>query len=126
MADHYDIAIIGMGCAGSHIALELLRQRVDKRIVILDDYSGKSLDKTWSFWEKGAGKWDHLLINSWSKGIFRAQGETIHLDLGEYLYKSVESEDFIAFAKAETAKSSLFTFINQQVIQDSQIDYKEH
>jgi lycopene beta-cyclase len=115
MADHYDIAIVGMGCAGSHVALELLRQQVDKRIVVIDNYEGKSLEKTWSFWENGAGYYDHVLINSWRQGVFRAQGKTINLDLGDYVYKSVDSSDFIAFAKAELQKSPNFTFIDARV-----------
>jgi len=115
MDHHYDIAIIGMGCAGSHVVQELIAQKTELSIVIIDDFKAQSLEKTWSYWEKGPGKWDHLIAQSWNKGLFKMPHETIELDLDSYLYKTLESRDFIAFAKAELKKASNFTLIEEQV-----------
>ncbi|WP_124980010.1 lycopene cyclase family protein [Nonlabens xiamenensis] len=115
MDHHYDLAIIGMGCAGSHVVLELIRRQSNIKVVVLDDFQKGSMDKTWSFWEIGTGKWDHLVHHRWEKGAFIMPDDHIELTLTPYLYKSIESSDFIAFAKAELQQHESFTLIEQQV-----------
>jgi lycopene beta-cyclase len=110
MDHHYDIAIVGMGCAGSHLVLELLRQQTGKKVIIIDDYSKKKQTKTWSFWEQSQGSWDHLIYKNWTKAWFKTKDETIELNVSPYVYKSIESHAFTAFAKAESENNSLFTF----------------
>lgn len=126
MDSHYDIAIIGMGCAGSHIVQELLRRKTDLNIVIIDDFKALSLDKTWSFWEKGSGKWDHLISHSWKKGSYIMPDDFIPLDLDPYVYKTIESRDFIAFAKAELQQNPNFTLIEEKVNNVEYDDEKGH
>lgn len=65
MDHHFDIAIIGLGCAGSHIALELLQQCPDIKLVVIDN-APTVLHKKWSYWEKDSGKWDHMTLKKWS------------------------------------------------------------
>ncbi|MEZ4930893.1 MAG: lycopene cyclase family protein [Saprospiraceae bacterium] len=56
---HFDIAIIGAGAAGLQLALAMQRDAFfsTKKILVLDKDQKDSNDRTWSFWEKGAGKW---------------------------------------------------------------------
>jgi lycopene beta-cyclase len=115
MDHHYDIAIIGMGCAGSHVVLELLRRKSNLNIVIIDDFKANSLEKTWSFWEKGKGRWDHLISHSWNKGSFIMPDNFIDLDLEDYVYKTIESPDFIAFAQAQLQQKSNYFLIKEKV-----------
>lgn len=118
MDDHqYDIAIIGMGCAGSHILLEIMDQPEmrDKKILVLDDFNAESLDKTWSFWEKGSGKWDSLLSYMWQKGKFQTSKVDIDFSLNPYRYKKLESRDFIAFAKANLQQHTNITLVESKV-----------
>ncbi len=117
--DHhqYDIAIVGMGCAGSHVLLAMLEQPElrDKKILVLDDFSAESLDKTWCYWEKGAGKWDALLSGNWHKGNFQTQEVDVGFSLYPYSYKKLESRDFIAFAKAKLQQQPNFTLVEAKV-----------
>ncbi|WP_194851215.1 lycopene cyclase family protein [Nonlabens antarcticus] len=117
--DHhqYDIAIVGMGCAGSHILLQMLDHpgMKNKKILILDDFQGESLDKTWSFWEKGVGNWDSLLSAKWALGNFKTNKVDLDFPLAPYVYKKLESKDFIAFAKAKLQQHPNFTFISARV-----------
>jgi lycopene beta-cyclase len=115
MDHHYDIAIIGMGCAGSHVVLELLRRNVNKKVVVIDHYSKPAITKTWSYWEKEAGHWDHLIYKRWNKAWFKTSQESLELNVTPYNYKSINSNDFTAFAKAELEQSSYFTFIDATV-----------
>lgn len=115
MDHHYDIAIIGMGCAGSHVVQELLRRKTDLKVVVIDDFKANSLEKTWSYWELGKGLWDHLISHSWDKGSFIMPYDFIHLDLDGYVYKTIESRDFIAFAKAELQQHPNFQLLEEKV-----------
>ncbi|GAK91266.1 lycopene beta cyclase [Nonlabens ulvanivorans] len=114
MDDYFDIAIIGLGCAGSHIAIELLKQNPDIKLVVIDN-APSILHKKWSFWEKGIGKWDHMILKKWNHGVFKTDQGSIELDLYPYVYKTINSVDFIAFAKAELQQSNHSTFINATV-----------
>ncbi|EAS19327.1 putative lycopene cyclase [Flavobacteria bacterium BBFL7] len=125
MDHHYDIAIIGLGCAGSHVAIELIKQRPDIKIVVIDN-AAAILHKKWSFWEKGVGKWDHIILKEWSRGLFKTDLDSINLDMNPYVYKSINSVDFIAFAKAKLKESNHSTFINSTVIDIDETDSELH
>lgn len=114
MDHHYDIAIIGLGCAGAHVVLELLRCKPDLRIVVMDN-APQQVDKKWSYWEKGTGKWDHLILKKWNHGIFKSASRTIALNLNPYIYKTIDSTDFIAFAKTTLEHHPNTTFIHTTV-----------
>ncbi len=114
MDHHFDIAIIGLGCAGSHVALELLKQQPDIKLVVIDN-APSTIHKKWSFWEKSNGKWDDLVLKEWNHGLFKSEQGTIELDLNPYAYKTIDSRDFIAFAKAELLKHPNCSLINATV-----------
>jgi lycopene beta-cyclase len=108
----YDIAIIGAGAAGLQLALAL---RADasfsrKKILLLEKDAKDRNDRTWCFWEKGAGKWDHLLHRSWSQGDFFSEKIALPLALHPYRYKMLRGLDFYDFAKKELAATSNFTW----------------
>ncbi|MEO9501526.1 lycopene cyclase family protein [Nonlabens ulvanivorans] len=114
MDHHFDIAIIGLGCAGSHIALELLQQCPDIKLVVIDN-APTVLHKKWSYWEKDSGKWDHMTLKKWNYGLFKSAQGIIELDMNPYVYKTINSVDFIAFAKAKLQQSNHSSFINSTV-----------
>ncbi|ARN71325.1 hypothetical protein BST91_06585 [Nonlabens tegetincola] len=115
MDNHYDIAIIGMGCAGSHVVLQLLENAPHLRVAILDPYGSLTQEKTWSFWEKGPGKYDDLIIASWKNCRFHTGDEELSLTMNPYLYKSIENVKFSAFAKAQLQQNSNYHYIGSEV-----------
>lgn len=104
-----------MGCAGSHVVLELLKRKSDLKIAVIDDFNSNSLEKTWSYWEQKEGKWDHLLSRSWSKGSFLISNDAISLDLDNYRYKSIASQDFIAYTKNKVLQAISMHLIEDRV-----------
>ncbi|ALM21937.1 hypothetical protein AAT17_12175 [Nonlabens sp. MIC269] len=116
MDNHYDIAIIGMGCAGSHVVLQLLENAPHLRVAILDPYGSLTQEKTWSFWEKGPGKYDDLIIASWKNCRFHTGDEELSLTMNPYLYKSIENVKFSAFAKAQLQQNSNYTYLESKVL----------
>lgn len=115
---HYDIAIIGAGAAGLHLALAMRNDVFfdNKRILLLEKDAKEANDRTWCFWEKGAGKWDPILLKSWSKGDFFGVEKHRPLDLLPYRYKMLRGADFYRFAKSELAAAANFTWVNEEVL----------
>ena len=113
----YDYAIIGAGAAGLHLSLAMLADDWfnPKKILILDKDDKKTDDKTWSFWEKGNGKWDGIIEKSWTKGKFNTKNESIDLDLTPYLYKTLPSINFYEFGKKNIAKANNIEWIKEEV-----------
>jgi lycopene beta-cyclase len=68
----FDIAITGAGAAGLQLALHMLGDAFfeNKKILILEKDAKNRNDRTWCFWEKGEGQWDHLLRQRWSYNHF--------------------------------------------------------
>lgn len=62
----YDYIIIGAGIAGFQLALEFSKDSFfsSKRIALIDKSHKTINNKTLSFWEKGEGKWDSIVVKS--------------------------------------------------------------
>ena len=104
----YDYAIIGAGAAGLHLVHAMLAEEWfdNKRILIIEKESKEVDDRTWSFWEKGAGQWDSILTKSWGKGFFYSSTKEIPLELAPYQYKMMRSIDFYELGKKSIKEAS--------------------
>ncbi len=114
---HYNIAIIGAGAAGLHLALAMYNDPYfrDHRILILEKSAKDQNDRTWCFWEKGEGLWDDLIQHSWPQGDFFYKDNTVPLALTPYRYKMLRSIDFYEFAKKKILSGSMFHWVEEDV-----------
>ncbi len=114
---YYDYAIVGAGAAGLHIALAMLGNQAfaTRRILILEKDLKTTNDKTWCYWEKGAGKWDHLVFNTWRKSLFASSQGSRNIDLGSYQYKMIRALDFYEFAKDQISSAAHIDWIVDEV-----------
>ena len=114
----YDYIIIGNGVAGLQLAVALSQDNHfnDKQIALIDKSHKTENDKTISFWEKGAGKWDSIVIKSWSEAFVFSNKKELHLKLHPYTYKTIHVLDFYKKAKQELSKKTNFHFIIDSVI----------
>ena len=113
----FDIAIVGAGAAGLHLALAISKDSFfsNKKILILDKSLKEENDRTWCYWEKGEGLWDHLLQQKWSKGDFFAKEISVQMELNPYIYKMIRSIDFYQFAKKEISSNAIFHWKKEDV-----------
>lgn len=113
----YDFAIIGAGAAGLHLAQAMLEDEwfEDKKILILERDDKATDDRTWSYWEKGVGKWDDLIAKSWNTGLFNTRRQSIDLHLAPYQYKMLHSIDFYQYAKKRILKSKNQDWVKEEV-----------
>ncbi|MBK7886777.1 MAG: hypothetical protein IPJ86_05560 [Bacteroidetes bacterium] len=79
----FDFAIVGTGAAGLQLALSMLEDSFfqDKQVLLIDKEEKVSNDHTWCYWEKGSGRYDHLLYKSWERGLFLSSTAQIELNL---------------------------------------------
>jgi lycopene beta-cyclase len=113
----FDYIIIGSGASGLQLALAMLRDSYfdNKTIGIIEKRSSFTNDKTWCYWEEGAGLYDNIIHKSWDSGYFKAHDETIDLDLSSYSYKMIRSIDFYKYAKKQIATASNIEFIEDEI-----------
>jgi lycopene beta-cyclase len=114
---NYDYAIVGAGAAGLQLALAMKADPFfhTKRVLIVDKSSKTENDKTWCYWEAGAGTYDHLLTHNWTSGLFYNNARKTILQLAPYRYKMLRSIDFYEFALKELKKVSFMEWKQEEV-----------
>ncbi|MFN4764424.1 lycopene cyclase family protein [Gillisia sp. Q332] len=117
-SSNYYYVIVGGGLAGLQLALEFSRDLFfkGKSIAIIDHNLNNPANKTWCFWEQGAGKWDDLVTKHWDKAKFISSTTNKTLNLSPYTYKMIRSVDFYSKAKKELEATGDFHFIEDEII----------
>ena len=108
----YDYIIAGSGAAGLMLAYRMSQDSYfdEKKILLIDKFVKNSNDRTWCFWEEGAGEWDHLMSKTWQKIYFGSQDFRKDTDLGTFNYKMLRSSDFYKFFFNILHEKSKFEF----------------
>jgi lycopene beta-cyclase len=95
----YDYIIAGAGCAGLSLLYHLLKTPTlkDSQILVVDRSFQKANDRTWCFWEKGAGQFEHLVCNRWD--TISVHNDAFHktLSTAPFTYKMIQGEDYYNF-----------------------------
>ncbi|WP_338356844.1 lycopene cyclase family protein [Yeosuana marina] len=122
--NHFDYVIIGNGLAGLQLALQLSSDSFfdNKQVLLIDKSDKNSNDKTWCFWEKHTGKWDHIVYRTWDKAMFHTSKTALKLSLSPYKYKMIRSIDFYKDAKSILSKKANFHFVLGDVIDINEND----
>ena len=100
--ESYDLVLAGGGAAGLSLAYGLAGPEFAHwRILLVEEASKTDNDRTWCYWEKGEGSWDHLLCMQWNEmRFFGPGGRQVPLHLSPYAYKMLRSGDFYAHVDA--------------------------
>ena len=87
-----------MGCAGLSLAVHMIRSGKfsDKKILLIDKEKKEKNDRTWCFWETGAGTFEDVVYRKWEKAWFHADGFSDLLNLSPYKYKMISGIDYYA------------------------------
>lgn len=115
----HDYIIAGGGASGLLLAYRMSQDPYfdDKSILIIDKDQKDTNDRTWCYWEKDTGEWDHLLAKSWNKIFFGSASFSNIFSLGEYNYKMIRSADFYQYVKSEISKKKNFKFVNDHIME---------
>lgn len=115
---HFDYAIIGSGVAGFQLALAFAEDSFfkEKRIAIFEKSIKNKNDKSFSFWEKGNGKWDGIVCKKWnSTHFFNTDEKQLKIDLNPYTYKTINAIDFYNFSLEKLKLNPQFIFLTEEV-----------
>jgi lycopene beta-cyclase len=92
----YDYIIIGAGASGLLLADALGSDSffANKAILLLEKSAKNKNDRTWCFWEKGAGEFDGMLYKSWPNIHFEGNEIDVKPSIAPYRYKMIKGLDF--------------------------------
>jgi lycopene beta-cyclase len=123
IAPDYYYVIVGGGLAGLQLASRISSDLFfkGKKIAIIEPHSKTINDKTWCFWEKNPGAWDHIITKSWQQGKFISSEFEKDLELLPYSYKMLRSLDFYAEVRANLEACSDIFFIKDEVLAIDQV-----
>ncbi|GAA2005082.1 lycopene cyclase family protein [Nocardiopsis rhodophaea] len=106
----FDVIIVGAGAAGlslAHAAARIVIPGVGTpQIALVEPPAGapRPKDRTWCFWEHGAGPWDEVLAARWDRlAVLSPTGVRHEQAIGPQSYKMLRSRDFEAHVRAGLA-----------------------
>ena len=85
------------------------------QILVIDAAQKNTNDRTWCFWEEGAGKWDEIVSNTWEKAVFKADGFHSEFDLAPYKYKMIKGIDFYQKLYPQLKKNKNLYFLQEEI-----------
>ncbi len=101
----YDFIIAGGGMAGLSLAYYLTQSPLrDRSVLIIDREIKNQNDRTWCFWERGAGPFEDILFRTWNTVDFFGTTLSGPLNIGDYQYKMLRGIDFYQHIQARLAQ----------------------
>ena len=113
----YDYIICGAGASGLILASSMLDDKyfLNKKILLIEKENKNLNDRTWSFWEKKDGKFDHLVSKSWSIAQFNSSNNNLKFNLTPFIYKTIRSSNFYKKLFDKLKLSAQIKIIKQEV-----------
>ncbi|MEK8179115.1 lycopene cyclase family protein [Flavobacterium buctense] len=114
---HYHYIFTGAGLSALMTVYEMVLSGKfkDKSILLIDENSKKTNDRTWCFWDD-KGLYDDLASAQWNAAWFKNEYFERQLNLNPYQYKMVKGLDFYNRVFELISKEENITFLNQKVI----------
>ncbi len=113
---HYIFAGSGLSALMTVYQMVLSGKFKEKKILLLDADSKKTNDRTWCFWEKPDGDYDHLVYKKWDTAVFSDVNFTRDLNLSPYQYKMIQGLDFYRYVFDVISKENNIEFWHQKII----------
>ncbi|MEM6570306.1 MAG: lycopene cyclase family protein [Planctomycetota bacterium] len=102
-----DIAILGGGCAGLSLAVQLVERGLDGvRVVVLEQRPEYVRDRTWCGWSVVPHAFQDCVDHAWSRWQVRGSGECYTHSSARYRYEHIPADRFYASAQERIAASS--------------------
>lgn len=113
----FDYIIVGAGASGLMLADALGSDSHfrDKQILLLDKDGKQSNDRTWCFWEQGAGHFDDIVYRTWDAIYFAGKEYRSSIPIAPYRYKMIRGIDFYKHYLGKIEAFSNLTFRTAKV-----------
>ena len=94
MAERFDLAILGGGCAGLALGRDLALRQSELRVIIIEPREHYTDDRTWCFWSRADATLRPAPRATWSRWHFSRAGQSIHHVPEAARYHLVSSADY--------------------------------
>lgn len=117
MIKSFDYVIAGSGLAGLSLLHRLVRDNhfSGKKILVIDGEQKTKNDRTWCYWEKGAGVFEPIVHYSWSKLNFFTPEFSKNFQMKSYRYKMILGDDFYRYVLDGAAGKPNITFLTENI-----------
>ncbi len=104
IAEPFDHAVIGGGCAGMSLALELAARPGTDRILVIEPRREFTRDRTWCFWDLAGHRFESAVAHRWQRWRVRHAGRSLIHRSQALSYCEVPSDRFYALALERLSK----------------------
>jgi len=107
MHNHFDLVILGGGCAGLSLASRLSEFGKDSpKVLIIEQRKSYSNDRTWCFWNIANPKYQSLANHAWSTFEVVNNKHSSEFDCSQHQYLMLESHRFYEDALTKIGSNS--------------------
>ena len=116
---HYDYIFTGAGLSALMTVYKIVQSGKfkNKSILLLDENTKKTNDRTWCFWKTNDSLWEQSISKKWDSALFANEDFRRDLDLQPYHYNMVKGLDFYTQVFELLSKQENITFVNQKVLE---------
>ena len=116
---HYDYIFTGAGLSALMTVYKMVQSGKfkDKSILLLDENTKKTNDRTWCFWKTNDSLWEQSISKKWDSALFANEDFRRDLDLKPYRYNMVKGLDFYTQVFDSISKQENITFIHEKVLE---------
>ncbi|AMM25970.1 hypothetical protein AX767_17625 [Variovorax sp. PAMC 28711] len=101
MAETFDLAVLGGGCAGLSLAMDLAAHGARcPRTLVVESRAEYTNDRTWCYWTDSATAPPYPIVHRWQTMRVAHAGHSVSLDCASTPYQMLAAQDFYAAARA--------------------------
>lgn len=113
---HYIFTGTGLSALMTVYEMLLSEKFKDKTILLIDENSKKTNDRTWCFWDKN-NLFDEVVATQWQQAVFANATENRVLELHPYQYKKINGLDFYNLVFKKISEAQNVQFLNDKVLE---------
>jgi len=119
---HYHYIFTGSGLSALMTVYEMLLSGKfnDKSILLIDENTKKTNDRTWCFWDED-NLFDEIALKKWNQAVFANEKFNRFLELTPYKYKKINCLDFYELILKKISEHKNIHFLNQKVVDFSEL-----
>jgi len=119
---HYHYIFTGSGLSALMTVYEMLLSGKfnDKSILLIDENTKKTNDRTWCFWDED-NLFDEIASKKWNQAVFANEKFNRVLELTPYQYKKINGLDFYELILKKISEHKNIHFLNQKVVDFSEL-----
>ncbi|PXY40021.1 lycopene cyclase [Flavobacterium cheongpyeongense] len=121
---HFDYIFTGTGLSALMTVYKMIQSQkfTDKSVLLLDENSKKTNDRTWCFWSEKETIWNPVILKKWDSALFANEDFRRNLGLEPYQYNQIRAVDFYNFVFEVLSKQDNITFLKEKVTDINELE----